>query len=182
MAHKLTIPTFEGSICSFWKVKMRGYLISPSYKTWKAVETKYVQLTNGPTTLDEVEAYEENERERYDIFSVVSKIESKKVVDLDTAYEVWERLKSIYEGNERVKLSKMQTTKGRYENLKMEEGGGVERYFQKVGNVVNAIKDLGSILDEKDVIQKIMSTLPKCYSDKISAIKETYDPSKFTRK
>lgn len=97
MVHKLTIPTFEGFDYSFQRVKMRGYLISLSYKTWKDVENKYVQPENEPTTLDEIEAYEENEQERYATFSELSKTELVKVVALDTAYEVWERLREMIE-------------------------------------------------------------------------------------
>lgn len=104
-----------------------------------------------------------------------------KVVSLDTTYEVWERLKTIFEGNDRVKLSKIQTTRGTYENLRIAEGERVVRYFQKVDNVENEIKYLGGVLDEKDVIQNIMRTLPKSYTNKISTIGETYDPTKFTR-
>lgn len=63
----------------------------------------------------------------------------------------------------------------------MEEGEGIVSYFQKVDSVVNEIKDIGGVLDEKDVIQKITRTLPESYSDKISVIEETYDPTKFTR-
>lgn len=97
--------------------------------TWKVVETKYMQLTNGPTTPNEIEAYEENEWASYAIFSTLSKTKLVKVVALDTAYEIWERLKNIYEGNDRVKLAKMQIAKGRYENLKMEEGEDITSYF-----------------------------------------------------
>lgn len=46
---------------------------------------------------------------------------------------------------------------------------------------MNETRDLGGVLDDNDVIQNIMRTLPKWYNDKISAIENTYDPSKFTR-
>lgn len=46
---------------------------------------------------------------------------------------------------------------------------------------MNEIKDLSDTLDGKDMMENIMRTLLECYNDKISAIEETYDPSKFTR-
>lgn len=88
MTHKLTIPLFEGFNYNFWKVKMRGYLISPGHNTWKAMDTKYVQPTNVLTTLDEIQAYEENKKERYAIFSALSKTKLTKVISLNTSYEV----------------------------------------------------------------------------------------------
>lgn len=108
---------------------MRGYLISLGYNTRKAVETKYVQPKNGLTTPDEIQSYEENEKARYAIFSGLSKTKLTKVISLNTTYEVWENLRDIYEGNDKVKLSKKLTAKHRYENLKMEEGEDITSYF-----------------------------------------------------
>lgn len=64
---------------------MRGYLVSLGYNTWKAMETKYVQSTNGLTTPDEIQAYQENEKERYAIFSALSKTKLPKVISLNIA-------------------------------------------------------------------------------------------------
>lgn len=179
MAHKLTIPIFERSDYSFWKVQMRGYLISLGYNTWKEVETKYVQPTNGLTTPDEIQAYAENEKASYAIFSALSKIELTNIILLNTAYEVQENLRDIYEENDRVKLSKRLTTKCRYENSK--EGEDIINYFQKVDSAVNEIKELCSTLIDEDIIENILMLLPKTYNDKISVIEETYYSKKFTR-
>lgn len=80
MTYKLTIPIFEGPDYGFWKVKTRGYLISLGYNTWKVMETKYVLLENGLTTPNEIQIYEENEKERYAIFSALLKTELTKVI------------------------------------------------------------------------------------------------------
>lgn len=181
MAHKLTIPIFEGSDYSLWKVKMRGYLTSLSFNTWKSMKNKYVQLANDLTTSDAIQVYEENEKARQVIVSVLSKNELTKVISLNTAYEVQEELRDVYEGNTRVKLSKKLTAKCRYENLKMEEGEYITSYFQKVDSIVNKIRELGGTLTDEDIIEKILMSLPKIYSDKISAIEETYDLKKFTK-
>ena len=108
---------------------MRGYLISLGFKNWKAVETKYVEPKNGPSSIDDIYSYEENEKARYAIYSALSKTELTKYISLGTTYKVWEKLKDIYEGNDGVKLSKKLTTKRRYENLKMEEGEDIASYF-----------------------------------------------------
>lgn len=106
MTHKLSIPIFEGSDYSFQKVKMRGYFVSLGYNTWKVVETRYVLPTNGLNTPDEIPTYEENDKARYPIFSALQKIELTKVISLNTTHEAWQKLKDIYEGNARVKLTK----------------------------------------------------------------------------
>lgn len=63
----------------------------------------------------------------------------------------------------------------------MEEGEDITSYFQKFDSVVDEIRYIGGTLDDKDVIENIMRTLLECWSDNISAIEETYDPSKSTR-
>lgn len=67
------------------------------------METKYVQLTNGLITPNEFHAYEENKKERYSIFYTLPKPELTKVISLINSYEVWDKLREIYEGNDRVK-------------------------------------------------------------------------------
>lgn len=62
----------------------------------------------------------------------------------------------------------------------MEGGEDIVIYFEKVDIAVNAIRELEGTLSGEDVIEKISMTLPVSYSDKISAIEETYDPKKFT--
>lgn len=80
MAHKLALPIFDRSNYANWKSHMRGYLISFGFKTWKIVENKHVEPKFGPTTTDEISAYEENEKAKYVIFSALSKTEREKLV------------------------------------------------------------------------------------------------------
>ena len=111
MAYKFSIPVFDGSDQSDWKVQMRGYLISLGYKTWKVAEKKYVASVSGPSSTNDIYACEENEKVRYAIYSALSKTEQTKFISLGTSYEVWKKLEDIYEGNDRVKFSKKLTTK-----------------------------------------------------------------------
>lgn len=53
--------------------------------------------------------------------------------------------------------------------------------FEKFYTSVNEIREIRGNLSDEDVIDKIPITLLVSYSDKISAIEETYDPKKFTR-
>lgn len=81
---------------------------------------KYVFPPNSPNIPDEIQAYEKNEKARYGSFNALSKTKLTKAISLNTAQEVWEKLKDIYEGNDRVKLSNKLIAKHRYENLRME--------------------------------------------------------------
>jgi hypothetical protein len=43
--------------------------------------------------------------------------------------EIWDKLQNTYEGNDKVKKEKLQTHRGRFENLKMREDEDITTYF-----------------------------------------------------
>lgn len=71
--------------------------------------------------------------------SALSKNKMTKVISLNTTYKVEKKIKDIYEGNERVNWERGQQLR-EDKNMKMEEGEDIERYFEKVDNVVNEIR------------------------------------------
>ena len=56
-----------------------------------------------------------------------------------TTKESWYKLKIIYEGESKVKESKLQTYKGQFESLKMKEEENIGEYLLRVDEVVNVI-------------------------------------------
>jgi hypothetical protein len=55
------------------------------------------------------------------ILSGLAEIEFVKVMDLESAKEMWDKGISSYEGNEKVKGAKLQTYRLQFEHLKMKE-------------------------------------------------------------
>ena len=98
----------------------------------------------------------------------------------NTAKEVWDKIKSIYEGDPKVKQVKLQRHRAEFENLKMNENEDIATYFLRVDEDVNAIKGLGEELDESFVIQKVLRSLLLKYDAKVSSIEETRDLTKIT--
>jgi hypothetical protein len=62
-----------------------------------------------------------------------------KVMGCITAKEGWDKLKSIYEGDPKVKQVKLQRHRAEFENLKMDEKEDIAAYFLRVDEVSNAI-------------------------------------------
>ena len=88
-------------------------------------------------------------------------------------------MKIIYEGALKVKESKLQTYKGQFESLKMREEN-IGEYLLHVDEVVNVIRGLGEKLKEKQVVSKILRTLPMRYDSKVSTLEEQNDLKKVT--
>ena len=81
----------------------------------------------------------------------------------------------IYEGAYKVKESKLQTYKGNFESLKMKEEENIEEYLLRVNEVANAIRGLGGKLKEREVVRKVLRTLPMKYDSKVSTLEERDD-------
>ena len=76
----------------------------------------------------------------------------------------------MYEGEYKIKESKLQTYKGEFEIIKMKEEENIGEYLLFVDKVVNAIRWLGGKLKEKEVVSKVLKTLPMIYDAKVSTL------------
>jgi hypothetical protein len=94
---------------------------------------------------------------------------------LESTKEMWDKLISSYEGNEKVKEAKLQTYRVQFEQLKMKEDETIGKYFLRVEELVNAMKGLGEKIEEACLVQKILRSLPDRFNPKVSAIEELND-------
>jgi hypothetical protein len=60
-----------------------------------------------------------------------------------SAKEIWDKIQNIYEGDSKVKETKLQTYRGQFEQLKMKEDENIAAYFLRVNETINAILGLG---------------------------------------
>jgi hypothetical protein len=61
---------------------------------------------------------------------------------------MWDKLKTIYEGDTKVKEAKLQIFKAKFEQLKMNEDENIASYFLRVDEIVKNIKVLGDEIKE----------------------------------
>jgi hypothetical protein len=111
-------PLFDGTNFSFWKVRMRTYVMALGADVWDVVETGYIK----PVVLaskDYKLEFSFNTKEMNVILSGLAEAEFVKVMHLDSAKGMWDKLIIIYEGNEKVKYAKLQTYRLKFEQLKM---------------------------------------------------------------
>jgi hypothetical protein len=66
------------------------------------------------------------------ILNGLAEAEFVKLMHLQTAKEMWDKLISIYEGNEKVKDAKLQTFRTKFEQRKLNEDETVSKYFLRV--------------------------------------------------
>jgi hypothetical protein len=167
-------PLFNGTNFSFWKVRMRTYIMALGADVWDVVETGYVKPVVLASKDDKLE-FSFNAKAMNAILSGLAEAEFVKVMHLESAKEMWDKLISSYEGNEKVKDAKLQTYRLQFEQLKMKEDETVGKYFLRVEELVNAMKGLGEKIEEASLVQKILRSLPDRFNPKVSAIEELND-------
>ena len=104
--------------------------------------------------------YEDNSKAVNAILSGLTKTIFVKVMHCETAKEIWDKLKNIYEGDNKVKREKLQTYRGQFENQKMKEEVNIAAYFLRVDEIVNIIRGLGERIEESIIVQNILRSLP----------------------
>jgi hypothetical protein len=110
-----------------------------------------------------------------DILSGVAEADFLKVMLLESAREMWYKLISSYEGNEKVNGAKLQTYRLKFEKLKMNADEIVSKYFLRFEEFVNAMKGLGEKIEDALLVHKILRSLPDRFNTKKISIEELND-------
>jgi hypothetical protein len=111
-------PMFNGTNFAFWKVRMRTYIMALGADVWDVVETGYVKLVVLANKDDKLE-FSFNAKAMNAILSGLAEAKFVKVTHLETTKDMWEKIISSYEGNEKVKDAKLQTYRVQFEQLHM---------------------------------------------------------------
>ena len=104
---------------------------------------------------------------RNNILNALSPTVQAKVICCNSSKEVWDKLKNLYEGDEKVKL---QLHRAKFENLKMKESENIASYLLRVDEVANSIIGLGEEFNESIIVQKVLRSLSLRYDAKVSSI------------
>ena len=161
----LIIPhLFDGTNYAYWKVRMRAFLQSLDEKVWQAVEIGWTKLKEEPTDWDDakMKVANFNSRALNALFSAVTNEEFKKISSTEIAKKAWTILQTTYERTKTVKDFQLQWLTTSFEEIKMEEDELFDEFFAKL----------------KDIMRKVLRSLPKRFHVKITKIEESKDIDK----
>ena len=106
--HPIKVPMFDGTNFSFWKVRMRTYIMFLGANVWDVVDTSYVKLFVLASRDDKLE-FSFNAIAMNTILSGLADAKFVKLMHLESVKEMWDKLVRSYEGDEKVKDAKLQT-------------------------------------------------------------------------
>ena len=81
---------------------------------------------------------------------------------------MWEALSNIYGGDENVQREKRESLRGKFNEIRMEEGENIAQYASRIKEVVSAIRSVKGTQDDETVNIKVLRTFLPIYSISIS--------------
>lgn len=82
------------------------------------------------------------------------------LADKKTAEDVWDSIKTLHQGADRVKKAKIQTLKAEFESLSMKENENVDGFHMRLNGLVTNIRALGEEMAESYVVKKLLRDVP----------------------
>jgi hypothetical protein len=139
---------------------MKTYIQAQGFQVWKSIVDGYIAPTVPPTNDKAVKLGENNSKAINALLNGLSGTVFTKVAHCKFAKEICDKLRNIYEGDSKVKATKLQTYRGQFEQLKMKEDEDITGYFLRVNETVIVIIGLGEEIEESVIVQKVLRSLP----------------------
>lgn len=102
------------------------------------------------------------------------------IINCSTTKMMWDKFKEEFEGNERVKATKLLIFKIEFELLRIMENEDIKSYSSRVTKIVNQFCLARDNFSNSRAIKKIMVSILDKFEAKISAIEKSCDLTIFT--
>lgn len=151
---------------------------------WEAVEEDYeIQaLTNNPT-MAQIKTHEKKtkiSKAKASLFAAVSSTIFTRIMSLKSAKEICDYFKAEYRGDERIRGVQVLNLIRDFELLMMKELESIKEYSDRLLNIANRVRLLGSQFADSRIVEEILVTVPKRFEATITTLENTKDLSKIT--
>ena len=107
---------------------MKAYIQAQGFQVWQSIVDGYTTPTVPPSD-KAMKLGDNNSKSINALLNGLSDTVFTKVAHCKSAKEIWDKLRNIYEGDSKVKATKLQTYKGQFKQLKMKEDEDITTYF-----------------------------------------------------
>ncbi|GAV72255.1 UBN2 domain-containing protein [Cephalotus follicularis] len=178
-------PVFAGEDYGFWLSKMMTYL--NAYDLWNTIEKGYTppkgELPHD-TSVSHIKKLKEEKTKNFKALTflhfAVSNTLFPRIVSAKSAKEAWDTLKEVFQGSERTKAIRVLHLRRQFSNLKMKESEEVKDYISKLMEILNQMKIFGEDFTDKEIVERLLISLPEKFDSKIAFMEESRDLAKLT--
>ena len=167
-------PVLDGTNYPWWKVAMRTFLLSHDLHSWICVENGYqppVTIEREIVVLKKLSEYNCDEMlaARHNFIGLNAILHAIRphlrlyVSSCSTSKEAWDALEVVFEGNPSEMVERLQNLTLKWEDLSMAEDDLFSEFYHKLSDVVFASHSLGKTIPEREIVMKILSSLPSKY-------------------
>ena len=171
MSYKREIPRLNKNNFSAWQGLMKLHLAAVGDTGLKYLDEKYEE-PSGTLSVNDIAEKKTHNNMIIDIASALSYEEFDDIKDCKTAFDMWNKLKEIYGGDDNVKRAKAESLRGQFDQMKMREDENIAKYVDRIKACVSAIRASRGDIKEETVISKVLRTLLPIYAIRVSAIQE----------
>ena len=100
---------------------MRFHLGGVGYHSQSLIIVEHVDLVGVPT-VEDMKMKKEHNKAMLEIASALSYAKFDDIKGCDTAKKMWDALNTIYGGDKNVQRAKYESLRGKFDDMKMEEG------------------------------------------------------------
>lgn len=173
-------PVFDGENYQAWAVKMSAFMEGSDL--WEAVKDDYevTPLPENPT-INQIRVHKESvtrkAKAKSCLYAAVSPFIFNRIMKFPTAKDIWNFLKIEYEGDEKIRGMKALNLIREFERQQMKENEAVKDFSDRLINLANRIRVLGTDMEDGRIVQKILVSLPERFEATIASLENTKDLS-----
>ena len=173
----MSIPKFDGDY-EHWAMLMENLLRTKEW--WELIENGVTQpernvILTGVQRTEIAEQKLKDLKVKNYLFASIDKNILKTIVKKESSKDIWESMKTKYQGNKRVQSAQLQRLRRNFEVLEMKEGDSITEYFSCVMMVANDMRNLGENMQDDKIVEKILRTLVEKFTYVVCAIEESKD-------
>ena len=171
MTHKRDVPKLNKENFPTWKNLMRLHISSINDSSINSMDNEYVKVITTPLTIEQLKLKQEHNQAMLEISSSLSYAKFDEIKGCDSAKKMCDALHTIYGGDANVLRAKFESLRGKFDDMRMQEGENVAQYCSKIKDV-NSIRGATSKIDDDIVLRKVLRTLLAIYVIRVFAIQE----------
>lgn len=142
----ISCPMLNTMNYTVWAMRMK--LLLKVHKVWEVVE-------------NESDAVDKNDMATALLFQSVPEALILQVGELESAKKVWDAIKARHIGAEKVREARLQTLMAEFERLKMKENESIDEFVGKLSEISSKSAALGENMEERKLVKKFLTSLPR---------------------